>query len=415
MTRSIDHRVDQPVVQGSPVETGTRTVPLYTAEFAADPARFFREWRAEFGSLVPVELAPGVPATLVMGHEDALHVLQSPERFPATPAEWQKNVPAGCPVRPLLAAAPSPARTSGVEHARLRGAHMAALGRVDQHMVQAEVERDAVSLINAFWHRGEAELRGQFVTPLVLAAVNRLVGLPEGMADAVARAAPALAEAGDAAAAEAGRRTLESVLGEAVLWKTTAPGADVVSWLLADEDSRLLEAEVVAQLVLIYGMAVEPTIGLITNVVASMLTDDRMEPALGGSLSTRDVVDAVLFDNPPLAQWCVRYPQIPQLIGNVWLPAHRPVVIGLGASHRDPAIARGDRRGNRSHVAFGAGAHACPASDLTRLVATVAIDQLMDAVPDMRLAGELVWRPSPFHRSPAAVPVRFEPVRSLPS
>jgi cytochrome P450 len=115
-----------------------------------------------------------------------------------------------------------------------------------------------------------------------------------------------------------------------------------------------------------------------------------------------------------LAQWCVRYPQVPQLIGNVWLPAHRPVVIGLAACHRDPAIARGDRRGNRSHIAFGAGAHACPASDLALLIATVAIDQLMDAVPDTELAGELVWRPSPFHRSPTAVPVRFEPVRSRP-
>lgn len=406
---------DPAVVQGSPVAPDDRAVPLYTAEFAADPARFFREWRAEFGSLVPVELAPGVPAMLVMGHGDALHVLQSPERFPATPAEWRKRVPVECPVRPLLASGQTPARTSGVEHSRLRGAHVAALGRVDQHAVQAEVERDAVSLINAFWHRGEAELRGQFAAPLVLAAVNRLVGLPEEMADEVARVVPALAEAGDAVAAVAGRRTLESMLGEAVLWKTTVPGANVMSWLLADDDPGWLESEVVAQLVLIYEMAVEPTIGLITNAVATVLTDDRMEAALGGSLSTRDVLDAVLFDNPPLTQWCVRYPQVPQLIGNVWLPAHRPVVIGLAASQRDPAIARGDRRGNRSHIAFGAGTHACPADDLALLIATVAIDQLMDAVPDMELAGELVWRPSPFHRSPTAVPVRFEPARSRPS
>jgi cytochrome P450 len=414
VARSIGHRAVGPVVQGSPVETDARTVPLYTAEFAADPVRFFEQWRAEFGSLVPVELAPGVPATLVMGHEDALHILRNPERFPATSAERQKKVPAECPVRPLLASGPTPARTTSVEHARFRGAHMTAPGRVDQHAVQAQVEQDAVALINEFWHRGVAELRGQFAAPLVLATVNRLVDLPEEMADEVARAVPALADAGGAAAAVAGRRTLESVLHEAVLWKTTAPGTDVVSWLLADDDSGLLEAEVVAQLVLIYGMAVEPAIGLITNAIASMLTDDCMDAALGGSVSTRDVLDAVLFDNPPLAQWCVRYPQVPQLIGNVWLPPHQPVVIGLGACHRDPAIAEGDRRGNRSHIAFGAGAHAWPASDLALLIATVAIDQLMDAVPDMQLAGELVWRTSPFRRLRTALPVRFEPARSLP-
>ncbi|MEV0111117.1 cytochrome P450 [Nocardia sp. NPDC050799] len=412
MTRFTGHRVDQPVVQGSPVETGTRTVPLYTVEFAADPARFFREWRAEFGSLVPVELAPGVPATLVMGHEDALHVLQNPERFPATPSERQKNVGVECPVLPLLASAPTPARTSGVEHARFRGAHMAVLGRVDQHAVQADVERDAVALINGFWHRGEAELCAQFVAPLVLGAVNRLVGVPEELAGEVAHTVPALADTVDIAAAVAGRRMLESLLAQVVADKTTGPASDMASWLLA-HDAGLSEAEAVAQLLLIYEMAVEPTIGLITNAVALMLTDDRMDAALGGSLSTRDLLDAVLFDNPPLAQWCVRYPQVPQLIGNVWLPAHQPVVIGLGACHRDPAIARGDRRGNRSHVAFGAGPHACPASDLPRLIATVAIDQLMDAIPDMRPVGELVWRASPFHRILTAVPVTFTPARPL--
>ena len=229
------------------------------------------------------------------------------------------------------------------------------------------------------------------------------------MADVVARAATALADAGDAA----GRRILESVLHEVVLRKTTVPGSDVVSWLLA-HDSGLLESEVVAQLMLIYEMAVEPTIGLILNAVASMLTDDRLEAALGGSVSTRDVLDTVLFDNPPLAQWCVRYPQVPQLIGNVWLPAHQPVMIGLGACHRDPAIASGDRRGNRSHLGFGAGTHACPASDLAMLIARAALEQLMDAVPDMRLASDLVWRASPFHRCVTALPVRFEPSRPLP-
>ncbi|WP_249643753.1 cytochrome P450 [Nocardia sputi] len=412
MTRSIGHRADQPLVQGSPVEAATRTVPLYTVEFATDPGRFFQQWRAEFGSLVPVELAPGVPATLVIGHEDALHILRSPERFPASPGEWQTKVPVECPVAPVLASGRTPARTSGVDHARYRGAHLAVLGAVDQHAVQAGVERDAVMLINRFWGRGEAELRAQFVTPLVLAAVNRLVGLPEEWAGEVAQAVPVLADTENAATAVAGRRLLESVLHRVVADKKAVPGADVVSCLLA-HSSGLSEVEVVAQLALTYEMAVEPTIGLITNAIASMLTDDRMDAALGGSLSTRDVLDAALFDNPPLAQWCVRYPQVPQLIGNVWLPAHRPVVIGLGACHRDPAVARGDRRGNRSHLAFGAGVHACPADGLALLIATVAIDQLMDAIPDMRLAGELVWRPSPFHRSPAAVPVRFEPARPL--
>ena len=410
MTRSIGHGAVQSVAHGSPVDADARSVPLYTVDFAAEPTRFFRQWQAEFGALVPVELAPGVAATLVVGHEEALMILHSPAVFSPDPDGWQRRARAECQVRPMLASGPTPARTSGAEHARFRGAHTAVLGRVDQHAMHASVERTAVTLINQFWHRGEAELRAEFAAPLALAAANSLIGLPEEMADEVARAVPVLADAGDAA----GRRTLESVLHEVVVWKTTTPGADVVSWLLTHGNSGLSQAEVVAQLVLIYEMAVEPTIGLITNAVASMLTDYRMEAALGGSVSTRDVLDTVLFDNPPLAQWCVRYPQVPQLLGNVWLPAHQPVLIGLGACHRDPAVATEDRRGNRSHLGFGAGTHACPAGDLAMLIATAALDQLMDAVPDMRLAADLVWRASPFHHCVTALPVRFEPARQPP-
>ncbi|MGI5219445.1 cytochrome P450 [Nocardia sp. CA-290969] len=388
-------------------------VPLYTAGFAADPVRFYREWRAEFGPLAPVELAPSVAATLVMGHAEALHILRGPERFPPSPGEWLKRVPAECPVRPVLGSGPSPARTSGVEHARYRGAHVAVLGRVDLHAEKAGVERDAVMLIEQFWHRGEAELRAQFAAPLVLAAVNRLVGLPQQWPGEVAQAILGLTDTADAAAAASGRRLLESVLHRVVADKRAVPGTDLASWLLA-HDAGLSVDEVVAQLLLIYDMAVEPTVGLILNTVASLVADDRMDAALDGSQSTRDVLDAVLFDNPPLAQWCVRYLQVPQLIGNVWLPAHQPVVIGLAACHRDPAIARGDRRGNRSHLAFGAGPHACPASDLARLIAAAAVDQLLDAVPDMRPAAELVWRAGPFHRSVTALPVRFAPARPLP-
>ncbi|NEW36429.1 cytochrome P450 [Nocardia cyriacigeorgica] len=388
-------------------------MPLYTAGFAADPARWFREWEGEFGSLVPVELAPGVPAMLVLGHREALKILHNPDTFPADPSGWQRNVPGNCPVRPLLEAGPTPARTAGVEHARYRGAHVAALARVDQHMLQAEVERYSVALINAFWAVGSAELRAQFAYPLVFETVNRLVGVSGDASTALASVLAALTDVRDVDAAAAGRRLLDSVLFKVVQGKRAAPGEDVASWLLAHE-AGLSEAEVVAQLALIYEMAVEPTTALILNTIRLILTDDRFAAALGGSLSTREALDEALFTDPPLMNWCVRYPHVPQLMDNgVWLPAHQPVIVSLADWHSGPA-AQADRRGNRSHLAFGAGIHGCPADGIGLLIATIALDQLMDAVPDMRPAGQLAWQASPFHRSLTALPVAFEPVRSLP-
>jgi cytochrome P450 len=86
-------------------------------------------------------------------------------------------------------------------------------------------------------------------------------------------------------------------------------------------------------------------------------------------------------------------------------------VVSMAACNNDPAISAGhDRRGNRAHLAWGAGPHACPAQPLAYNIAQDAIDQLLDALPDTRLAvpaGELTWRTGPFHRALAALPVAF--------
>ncbi|WP_367947002.1 hypothetical protein [Nocardia donostiensis] len=91
-------------------------------------------------------------------------------------------------------------------------------------------------------------------------------------------------------------------------------------------------------------------------------------------------------------------------------------MISFAACNTDPAIAAGDRTGNRSHLAFSAGPHTCPAPRLAYQIAQDTIDQFLDALPDVRLAipyEQLQWRPGPFHRALAALPVVFDPVPPL--
>ncbi len=61
---------------------------LYGPEFAADPAAVYARLRT-YGSIAPVEIAPGVHASLVTGYETALEVLRSPERFSKDPRRWR--------------------------------------------------------------------------------------------------------------------------------------------------------------------------------------------------------------------------------------------------------------------------------------------------------------------------------------
>jgi hypothetical protein len=74
---------------GSPIDTDHHRVSLYSAEFAADPHRAYQEMRSRYGSLVPVDLAPGVPATLVIGYRTAVRILHDPEHFPADGVQRQ--------------------------------------------------------------------------------------------------------------------------------------------------------------------------------------------------------------------------------------------------------------------------------------------------------------------------------------
>ncbi|WP_067715792.1 cytochrome P450 [Nocardia yamanashiensis] len=399
---------------GSPLEhTGAR-VPMYTPEFAADPQRVYREMREKYGSLAPVELAPGVPATLVLGYYTAVRIMNDPDRFPADPRTWQRDVPEDCPVLPMMQWRPNALRNSGAEHARYRQANTAGLDKVDHFALPATVARVAVPLINAFGPRGSADLVREYAFPVAFAVLNELLGCPEEIARQAAAGFAAIFEGVDAGA---GNKLLVDALSKLAAHKRAAPGDDLTSRLLG-HPAELTDAEMVHQLATLYGAGIEPQQNLIVNSLLLTLTEERFGGSLvGGSLATRDALDEVLFDNPPMANFCISFPRQPTLVEDVWLPAHQPVVISIAACNADPAVSVVGHVGNRSHLAWGAGPHACPASAMAYLIAQEAIDQLLDAIPEIRLAvapDQLVWRPGPFHRALTALPVEFPATPTLP-
>ncbi|MGY4103128.1 cytochrome P450 [Nocardia sp. R16R-3T] len=399
-----------PVAHGSPTESPDRTVPLYSPEFAADPHRVYREMRSRYGSLAPVELAPGVPATLVLGYSTAVRILNDPERFPADPRTWQQNVPAECPVLPIMAWRPTASRNDGADFQRYRHAISASIDQVDLYALHAVVEEIAVPLIDAFCRTGTADLIRQYAFPLTFEVLNVLLGCPPEIGQRVATGMAALVEGVDA---EDGNTMISAAILELVTLKRSRPGSDITSLLLR-QPAELNEEEMVHQVASHYGAGIEFQQNLIVNTLLLILADERLgDSFLGGSMSTRDALDEVLFNDPPLANFLTTYPRQPILLDDVWLPAHQPIVISMAACNNDPAIRVEDRIGNRSHLAWGIGPHACPAQSLAYLVAQDAIDQLLDALPEMRLAfsdDKPTWRPGPFHRALEALPVTFTPL-----
>ncbi|MBY8859063.1 cytochrome P450 [Nocardia sp. CA2R105] len=390
-------------------------IALYSPEFAALPHECYRDMRKRFGSLVPVELSPGVPATLVIDYRTAVQVLHDPAHFPVDPRVWEKDVPDECPVKPMLAWRPNAIRNSGQEHRRYREANVAALSAVDLHGLHAVVERIAVPLIAQFCETGSADLIADYARPLAFQVVNAMLGCSPDIGRRVATGVITLFEGSDAAA---GNAMLVGALSELVAGKRAEPGDDVTTRLV-QHPAGFDDQELIEQLVTLYAAGVEPVHNLIVNTLLLILTNDRFAGnLLGGSLSTRDALDEVLFLDPPIANFCMTYPRQPVLLDEVWLPAHQPVIISIAACNNDPAISGGDYTGNRSHLAWGAGPHACPARQSGYLIAQDGVDQLLDALPEIELSvdpGELAWRPGPFHRALATLPVTFDPARPFAS
>ncbi|WP_433635523.1 cytochrome P450 [Nocardia sp. CA-120079] len=396
-----------PVLHGSPTDgTDEPRYPLYAPAFCADPHRAYSDLRGRYGSLAPIELSPGVPATLVLGYSTALEILRDPDHFPADPRSWQETVPEDCPVLPMMRWFPAARYSDGPPHTRYRQASVASLDGTNLHALGHTVGQIAEPLIEAFGEAGSAELVSQYAFPLVCGVLNQLVGCSEELGHRVARGMAARFDGSVDAAW--GMKTIKEALMELIALKRAEPGDDITS-RLAKHPAGLDDVEMFAQLMSFYGAGSEAQGNLIINAVRLMLTDDRFGGALvGGTLDPRDALDEVLFNDPPMANFCMKYPRQPILKNGIWLPKDQPVVISLAACNNDPKIFGEDRVGNRSHLAWSVENHACPARRVAYLTVETAIIQLLDMVPEMRLAvpeHELEWRPGPFHRALTKLPV----------
>lgn len=399
---------------GPPGTPGNPGVPLYGPDFAADPKRVYSKLRQQYGACAPVELAPGAGATLVTSYHAALHVLRSTETFGKDARRWRAladgRVAADNPVVPMMAYRPNCLLTEGHEHRRLRSAVEDSLGRVDPNALRGYVEHSADELIDHFAARGEADILGEYAAVLPLLVFNQLFGCPPELGDRLVEGMRGIFDGIDAERANA---LLTTTVLDLIALKRRQPGADVTSWLMA-HPARLSDEELIHQLVLMMGAGTEPEQNLIANGLLLLLSDDRFAGTLnGGSLPVEDALDEVLWTDPPMANYGVHYPFYDVELEGARLHAGEPVVISFAAANTDPALITDQRAGNRAHLAWSAGPHACPAQNSARLIAAVAIEKLLDRLPDMDLAvpaEKLTWRPGPFHRALDALPVRFPPV-----
>lgn len=203
---------------------------------------------------------------------------------------------------------------------------------------------------------------------------------------------------------------------ELVAHKRTHPGDDLLSELIAagDDSGVLSSDELTATAVGLVVAGYESSIRLIGDVLLALLDHpDQLTGVRDGRFTVADAIEETLrYDGPqPSSLW--RFATEDLNIAGTGIPAHEPVLLLVGAAHRDERqyphpdifdLGRADKR----HLAFGHGLHRCLGAALARLESRILLEHLLSRYAQLSLGmprEEVHYKPSLVLRGPSALPL----------
>jgi len=306
------------------------------------------------------------------------------------------------------------------EHTRLR--RLAAPGFSPKLMrtYETSIEKRVGALIDRVATRDRFDLVHDVAAPLPIGVITDLLGLEdadvavfEKYGEVMASALDGVTSFGHARRLAVASARLEKVFDRLFDLRRREPRDDLVTSLVAahDED-RLSSRELVAMCQVLLVAGFETTVNLISNaVLALQRTPGAWQRLMDDPDLARLAVEETLRFDPPVQRTIRVALEDTELAGRP-IPRGTWVVVLIGGANRDPGVfARPhefvlDRYADPEtpdHLAFSGGAHYCLGAPLARLEATIALRQLAERLPRLRLAGPPTMRRSVSVRGPASL------------
>ncbi|WP_369202071.1 cytochrome P450 [Streptomyces sp. PU-14G] len=405
---------------GCPAHPSSEAVPLLGPRFQNDDrARLYRDMYEQHGPLAPVTLPGDVPCWLVLGYRELHQITSDPALFSRDSGLWNQwpNIPADWPLLPMVGKQPSILYTVGERHQRRSALVSDALAAVDPFELRDHSERFADRLIDELCGRGSGDLIAEYAKVLPALVLARLYGFTDEEGAALVPSINDLVDGGEGALA--GRDRVKGAMERLLASRRSAPAAGVASRMLHHDFAEGFSFEEIVEDMMVNIIAGhQPTADWIGNSLRLMLTDDRFAASLtGGRHSVAEAMNEVLWEDTPTQNIAGRWATRDTQLAGRHVAAGDLLMLSFAAANGDPQV-RPDRTvltgGNNAFLSFGHGDHRCPypAQDIAEGIARTGIEVLLDRLPDVDLAVSrqaLVWRPSPFLRGLASLPVRFTP------
>ncbi|MEU3418351.1 cytochrome P450 [Streptomyces murinus] len=403
----------------------TAQVPdILSPAFAADPYPAYRLMR----DTAPLIWHEATRSYVISRHEDVERVFKDRNgEFTTDNYDWQIEPVHGKTILQL----------DGREHAVRRALVAPAFRGSDlRKKFLPVIERNSRELIDAFRHCGAADLVDDYATRFPVNVIAGMLGLDKADHARFHRWYTSVIAflgnlSGDAEVAAAGERTrveFAAYMLPVIRERRENPGDDLLSTLCAAEVDgvRMSDEDIKAFCSLLLAAGGETTDKAVAGIFANLL---RHPDQLAAVRADRDLIPRAFAETlryTPPVQMIMRQSATEVTLSGGTIPAGATVTCLIGAANRDESRFRDPDRFDifrddlttatafsaaADHVAFALGRHFCVGALLAKAEIETGVGQLLDAMPDMRLAdGFEPVEEGVFTRGPRHLPVRFTPV-----
>jgi cytochrome P450 len=374
------------------------------AELARDPHPRLALLRAQ----EPVSWLPELDGWLVTRRDLALSVMRDAETFTVDDPRFSTAQVVG----------PSMLSLDGDHHTRHREPFTAPFRpRAVRDGFAAFIERETDRLITTLEPTGTAELRRAFAGPLAVAVVTEALGLVGTTGDTVLAWYDSIVQSVSdiTAGHEAGPAGVAAYTQLRTAVEVTVADRNASS-LLVSAAGQLTVPEVASNAAVLMFGGIETTEAMITNALLHLLLHPDQ---LALVRADTDLLDGAIEESlrlEPGAAVVDRYATRDTVLGPSLIRRGDLVTVSLTGANRDPAVFPEPdlfdvRRENaRLQLAFAHGPHYCLAAHLARLETRIALQQLLERLPALRLDPEHPAAPYGLvFRKPPTLHVRWDP------